>query len=99
MWEEQMARIEELMKVVEPDQLTLRLLQTHQHHQCLCKIKVPIEMTALYTYPFTGASGDAINVQVERLLKSDRDRSTLRLRDFSGKAQTSGKVDYEEWAS
>ena len=47
MWEEQMTR----MKVVELDQPTLRLLQTHQHHQCLCMlIKVPMEMAALYKY-------------------------------------------------
>ena len=55
-----------------------------------------MEMAALYKYPL--ASRDAINVQVEHLVKSDRDHSTLRLRPFSGNAPKSGEVDYEEWA-
>ena len=48
--------------------------------------------------PITSSAKESINVQVEHVIKSDRDHSIQhRLRPFSGNAPKSGEVDFEEW--
>lgn len=47
--------------------------------------------------PINQSGQDAINVQVEHIVRSERDFISHRLRPFSGNSPKGGEVDFEEW--
>ena len=107
MWEEQMARMEDLMRMLSSQPSESRRTRSTDFESppdtSTPSVSVHVDKStngngSTIQIPISGASRDAINVQVEHLVKSDRDYSTLRLRPFSGNAPKSGEVDYEEWA-
>ena len=49
------------------------------------------------TIPIDGDNRESINVQVEHVVRSERDFLAHRLRPFSGNSPRGGEVDYEEW--
>ena len=106
MWEEQMTRMEELMRTLSSQPSESRRTRSTDFEAppdiSTPSVSVQDKSTngngSTIQIPISGASRDAINVQVEHLVKSDRDHSAFRLRPFSGNAPKSGEVDYEEWA-
>ena len=106
-WEEQMARMEDLMRTLSSQPSESRRTRSTDFESppdtSTPSVSVHVDKStngngSTIQIPISGASRDAINVQVEHLVKSDRDHSALRLRPFSGNAPKSGEVDYEEWA-
>ena len=107
MWEEQMTRMEDLMRTLSSQPSESRRTRSTDFESppdtSTPSVSVHVDKStnrngSTIQIPISGASRDAINVQVEHLVKSDRDHSALRLRPFSGNAPKSGEVDYEEWA-
>ena len=107
MWEEQMARMEDLMRMLSSQPSESRRTRSTDFESppdtSTPSVSVHVDKStngngSTIQIPISGDSRDAINVQVEHLVKSDRDHSALRLRPFSGNAPKSGEVDYEEWA-
>ena len=107
MWEEQMTRMEELMRTLSSQPSESRRTRSTDFEAppdtSTPSVSVHVDKStnrngSTIQIPISGASRDAINVQVEHLVKSDRDHSALRLRPFSENAPKSGEVDYEEWA-
>ena len=107
MWEEQMTRMEDLMRTLSSQPSESRRTRSTDFESppdtSTPSVSVHVDKStngngSTIQIPISGASRDAINVQVEHLVKSDRDYSTLRLRPFSENAPKSGEVDYEEWA-
>ena len=107
MWEEQMARMEDLMRTLSSQPSESRRTRSTDFESppdtSTPSVSVHVDKStngngSTIQIPISGASRDAINVQVKHLVKSDRDHSALRLRPFSGNAPKSGEVDYEEWA-
>ena len=107
MWEEQMTRMEELMRTLSSQPSESRRTRSTDFESppdtSTPSVSVHVDKStngngSTIQIPISGASRDAINVQVEHLVKSDRDHSALHLRPFSGNAPKSGEVDYEEWA-
>ena len=106
MWKEQMARMEDLMRTLssQPSESSRTRSTDFEAPPDTSTPSVSVQDKSTngngstIQIPISEVSRDAINVQVEHLVKSDRDHSTLRLRPFSGNAPQSGEVDYEEWA-
>ena len=52
----------------------------------------------MYHVPVTAKDSEKINVQVEHIVRGDREQSFHRIRPFSGNDPKSGEVCYEEWS-
>ena len=95
MWEEQMTRMEELMRTLSSQPSESRRTRSTDFESppdtSTPSVSVHVDKStngngSTIQIPISGASRDAINVQVEHLVKSDRDHSAFRLRPFSGNA-------------
>ena len=98
LWEERLESLERALSAVNQAADTMETPNSPSQETGVHSVPINVSSPQPFHIPISQKENEKINVQVEHIVRGDREQSYHRIRSFSGNEPKKDEVDFDEWS-